>query len=168
MSPLNYLWLCSIEHFVIVLPFNYVGWEGSYCFLFFLEADSSLRLVAWGRDVLKWDSEGFEFWWTRIIFLRILVDQNYFWIYNWCCIEGTYPCAGSVMGCVGIYFGNLEFQLYCVKNHASVWMRMTYIFCTEVPSACEFFTSTRKLLELSVFLLLFQSTQCVEDAFVGS
>ena len=67
MSPLNYLWLWSIEHFVIVLPFNYVGWEGSYCFLF-LEADSSLRLVAWGRDVLKWDSEGFEFWWTRIIF----------------------------------------------------------------------------------------------------
>ena len=68
MSPLNYLWLCSIEHFMIVLPFNYVGWEGSYCPLFFFEADSSLRLVAWGRDVLKWDSEGFEFWWTRIIF----------------------------------------------------------------------------------------------------
>ena len=105
---------------------------------------------------------------VRLRRLRILVDQNYFWIYNWCCTEGTYPCAGSVMGCVGIYFGNLEFQLYCVKNHASVWMRMTYIFCTEVPSACEFFTSTRKLLELSVFLLLFQSTQCVEDAFVGS
>ena len=39
-------------------------------------------------------------------------------------------CAGSVMGCVGIYFGNLEFQLYCVKNHASTWKWMTYIFST--------------------------------------
>ena len=43
---------------------------------------------------------------------------------------------------------------------------MTYIFCTEVPSACEFFTSTWKLLELSVFLFHLQSTQCAEGSFV--
>ena len=84
MSPLNYLWLCSIEHFMIVLPFNYVGWEGSYCFLFFLEADSSLRVVVWGRDVLKWDSEGFEFWWTRIIFEFTIGAIAR-------CTEGAYP-----------------------------------------------------------------------------
>ena len=43
---------------------------------------------------------------------------------------------------------------------------MTYIFCTEGPSTCEFFTSTRKLLELSVFLFHLQSTQRAEGSFV--
>ena len=43
------------------------------------------------------------------------------------CRKNAYSVIGLT---VGIYFGNLEFQLYCVKNHASTWKWMTYIFST--------------------------------------
>ena len=123
MSPLNYLWLCSIEHFMIVLPFNYVGWEGSYCFLFFFRG---WLFTARGR-VRERCSE------VRLRRLRILVHWPELFLNLQLgpllvVLKVHISCAGSVMGCVGIYFGNLEFQLCGVKNHASVWKWMTYIF----------------------------------------
>ena len=47
-----------------------------------------------------------------------------------------------------------------------MWESVTCIFVQRIRVPCEFFTSTRKLLELSVFLLHSQSTQCAEGAFV--
>ena len=58
-----------LTDFIIVLPFTREGWEGSYCLLF-IEADSSLHVWLWGRDVLMFDSEGFKLWYLiRVIFV---------------------------------------------------------------------------------------------------
>ena len=55
--------------------------------------------------------------WANAMMTRDELEYRFIFVERECT---TIPCVDSVMGCVGIYFGNLEFQLCGVKNHASV------------------------------------------------
>ena len=56
-SDMRYLWTL----FIIMLPFNYEGWEGSYCLLFYGSWLFTACLIARERCSM-FDSESFQLW----------------------------------------------------------------------------------------------------------